>query len=89
MLTIPAVTTGQQIFDARIESGITQKQLAAIAGLNVSSIRRIEKMDKIPASSWFAPRRIMIALLIQALDDQRASLVDQLIELDKCRPGWD
>ena len=50
------ITTGKQLKAARALAGLSQKQLAAEAGLHFSSIAYLEKQNRITA--WHSPKLI-------------------------------
>jgi hypothetical protein len=49
---------GSEIAKARKAANLTQRALAAFAGLHVNSVKRLERLADIPLSSWHALGRI-------------------------------
>lgn len=54
--------TGAEIREARLMRGLSQQQLADLAGLNRNTIIRLEQFDRIPQSSQYALGRVEKAL---------------------------
>ena len=62
MPNIAGLALGRQLRAARVLAGLEQAELARAARLHVNSVRRLERMAAIPASSWHATERIVRAL---------------------------
>ncbi len=48
-------------------AGLEQTDLAKAAGLHTNSIRRLERMDRIPKSSWHAAGLVVGALRVHGV----------------------
>ena len=59
-MTATTPRTGRQLAAARVLAGITQEQLAELAGLHVNSIRYMERQAKI--TTGFSSERVAEAL---------------------------
>jgi hypothetical protein len=56
MADYAAFAFGRQLAGARIMAGMTQRQLAYCAGLNVNSVKRLEAMPAISGSCYSVAR---------------------------------
>lgn len=54
--------TGIMLAELRRACDLTQRDLAAKAGLHVNSIKRLERLTQIPASSWYGLGQVTAVL---------------------------
>lgn len=58
------VIRGAMIREARTQAGLTRPELAAAAGVHPSTIKRLEKFDIVPRSSWYALQKTVTAIKV-------------------------
>ena len=75
--------SGADLKKARQSCHLTQKQLAKLSGLHVNSIKRLERFDRVPATSWFALNEAVAVLRSRGLADECA---DKLLEKIASQP---
>lgn len=80
-----SIALGRWLLAMRMRHGMSQESVACIAGLDVSTYARIERA--VDGGRWSNPRFRTIMLVLQALDVDRADLLQFGDLLRRCGPA--